>query len=75
LWIIAYVFNISIDKQEEYIEKALVKNYIILDDDCDMLFYQKEHFIKTSQYKGLTESDTKTAINILNSKITDLYYV
>lgn len=67
--------NWSMERQEEYIEKSLVKNYIILDDDSDMLLSQKEHFIKTSQYRGLTDSDVNTAINILKSKITDLYYV
>jgi hypothetical protein len=67
--------NWSMERQEEYLEKSSVKNYVILDDDSDMLLSQKEHFIKTSQYRGLTESDVNIAINILKSKITDLYYV
>lgn len=64
----------SVERQNEYLEKALVKNYIILDDDSDMLYNQREHFIKTSVYWGLNEADVKTAIQILNTPITKLYY-
>lgn len=39
--------NWSIERQREYIEKSSVKNYIILDDDSDILYNQREHFIKT----------------------------
>ena len=66
--------NWSIERQKEYLEKALVKNYVILDDDSDMLYNQREHFIKTSQYWGLSEADVKTAIKILNSDVTEIYY-
>jgi len=66
--------NWSVERQNEYLEKALVKNYIILDDDSDMLYNQREHFIKTSGYWGLSENDVKTAIQILNTSITKLYY-
>jgi hypothetical protein len=66
--------NWSVERQNEYLENALVKNYIILDDDSDMLYNQREHFIKTSGYWGLSENDVKTAIQILNTPITKLYY-
>lgn len=66
--------NWSKEEQAKYEEKSIVKNYVILDDDSDMLYGQREHFIKTSQMKGLTAKDAKRAIQILNKSIIDLYY-
>lgn len=66
--------NWSPQKQMEYLEKSLVKNYIILDDDSDMLYNQREHFIKTNSYSGLTKELADKCIEILNKNITDLYY-
>lgn len=43
-----------------------VDNYLILDDDSDMLPEQKHNFIQTSQRKGLTEELTNKAIKKLN---------
>lgn len=48
-------------------EHPEVTNYVILDDDSDMLLEQANHFIKTDTYKGLTEENVKQAINILNN--------
>lgn len=66
--------NWSKDKQLEYLEKSKVKNYIILDDDSDMLYKQREHFIKTNTYSGLGDFETALAIKILNTPLVDLYY-
>ena len=41
-------------------------NYIILDDDDDMLLEQKNYFIHTNPITGLTEEDVQKAILILN---------
>lgn len=41
-------------------------NYVILDDDSDMLLEQEEHFIKTDTYLGLSVDDVEKAISILN---------
>lgn len=60
--------------QRGYLEKSTVKNYVILDDDSDMLYNQREHFIKTNNKVGLTNKDANQAIKILNSSIIDLYY-
>jgi hypothetical protein len=30
------------------------KNYVIIDDDSDMLLWQREHFFQTDSYSGLT---------------------
>jgi hypothetical protein len=66
--------NWSIEKQREYIQKSEVKNYIILDDDSDMLYNQREHFVKTFWTTGLDESKTEEAIRILNTPLEELYY-
>lgn len=42
------------------------KSYVIIDDDSDMLLWQKDNFVHTDGYVGLTDSDVYDAINILN---------
>lgn len=66
--------NWSQKVQQEYIDKAKVKNYIILDDDSDMLYGQREHFMKTPNSHGLTKEITEATIKILNKSVIDLYY-
>ena len=66
--------NWSEEKQMEFIEKAKVKNYIILDDDSDMLYKQREHFVKTDNMVGLTDEDVDKSIMILKKNLVDLYY-
>jgi len=60
--------------QKEFLEKSKIENYIILDDDSDMLFQQTEHFIQTDFMYGLTDEDADKAIEILNKTIFELYY-
>ncbi len=48
-----------------------VENYVILDDNSDMLFPQMSHFVKTEFYGedgGLQDNDVEKAIKILNDK-------
>lgn len=66
--------NWSKEVQQEYIDNAKVKNYVILDDDSDMLYNQREHFVKTYASHGLTQERAERAIEILNKSIIDLYY-
>lgn len=40
--------------------------YVILDDDEDMLLSQKDNFIRTSMMTGITDEDVQKAIHILN---------
>lgn len=47
-------------------EHQEIENYVILDDDSDMLLSQKDHFIKTDSESGISEEDVKRAIEILN---------
>lgn len=52
----------------EEFEDESFENYIIIDDDGDMLPSQKkDHFVKTSFWFGLTEEDVEKAVSILNS--------
>jgi hypothetical protein len=75
--------NWSKSEQEKYLSESLCKNYVILDDDSDMTYNQKEHFVKCSNnFKhndsvegyGLTEQCAQKCIQILNTNIIDLYY-
>lgn len=43
----------------------IVENYVIFDDDCDMLLSQKDNFVKTDTYKGVSRKDINKAIKIL----------
>lgn len=43
-----------------------VDNYVILDDDNDMLYCQRNNFVQTDPYKGLSEENVEQAIKILN---------
>jgi hypothetical protein len=65
---------------KHFLEQHSADNYVILDDDCDMLPHQMEHFIQTCGDKihtpdlyinnngsGLTETVMNKAIDILNS--------
>lgn len=42
--------------------------YVIIDDDCDMLLEHQDNFVRTDSEKGLTEKDVEKAIEILNNK-------
>lgn len=66
--------NYSKQEQLKYLEKSWLNNYIIIDDDSDMLYNQREHFVKTSFKHGLTNEIAEKAIKILNTGIIDLYY-
>ena len=47
-------------------EKMSKIDYVILDDDSDMLYWQRNNFIKINPYCGLNFKDTIQAIDILN---------
>jgi|688.fasta_scaffold12985_13 hypothetical protein len=66
--------NWSTEEQQKFIDNAIVKNYVILDDDSDMLYGQREHFVKTYFMNGLTEERADECIKILKSTLIDLYY-
>jgi hypothetical protein len=66
--------NWDIEKQKERLDESEVKNYVILDDDSDMLYNQREHFVKTGWQDGLCSSSTDIAIEILKNDLISLYY-
>lgn len=54
---------------EHYLyEHPEIKNYVILDDDSDMLLSQRKHFVKTDTLRGISKKNVETAIKILSSK-------
>ncbi len=77
-------FKNNREKFEKYLEQSDIKNFVILDDDTDMLYSQKEHFVRTSLNHdhpdcidigyGLTKQCTSQAIKILNTNIVDLHF-
>jgi hypothetical protein len=62
--------NIHSDNGKNWEKKKIGTDYqyVILDDDSDMLLQQANHFIQTNGYLGLMEADVENAINILNNK-------
>ena len=40
------------------------RNYVIIDDDSDMLLWQKDNFVNTNGMKGLTDEDCELAKSI-----------
>ncbi len=54
----------------EYIESHdSITNYVILDDDTDMLLWQRNHFVHTSTHEGINEKNVEQAIKILNMNV------
>ena len=53
------------DEIQYYIDTFNIKNYVILDDDSDMLDKQKSHFIQIDTKKGLKKEDFEKINDIL----------
>lgn len=64
-WIDTHIHSEN-GKNWNYKEIGSDFNYVILDDDSDMLLEQAEHFVKTDTLLGLSEDDVERAIKILN---------
>lgn len=68
--------NWSKERQEEYVTKSGVENYIIIDDDSDMLYGQKNHFVHVlpppRHRMGFTEEHYKLGLEKLNKTIVEL---
>lgn len=64
--------------QKEYMEKSGVENYIIIDDDSDMLYGQRNHFVHVlpspRNKDGFTEIHYKQALMMLNEDMVNLNY-
>lgn len=66
------------DIQKEYMEKSGVENYIIIDDDSDMLYGQRNHFVHVlpspRNKDGFNEFYYNQALNMLNKTAIELNY-
>jgi hypothetical protein len=72
--------HINWDKsvQQEYIERTGVENYIIIDDDSDMLYGQRNHFVHVlpspRNKEGFNQKYYKEALSKLTKTVIDLNY-
>jgi hypothetical protein len=66
------------DIQKEYIEKTGVENYIIIDDDSDMLYGQRNHFVHVlpspRNKDGFNKEYFTQALRMLTLSVIDLNY-
>lgn len=64
--------------QQEYIDKSGVENYIIIDDDADMLYEQRHHFVHVlpspRNRKGFNDKYYKEALKKLSKTAIELNY-
>lgn len=70
-WIIDKFDNYSLFTGKPYLYenyKGDDYEYVILDDDEDILMCQKDNFVHTNRDSGLTENDIEKIINILERK-------
>jgi hypothetical protein len=68
----------SKERQKEYMDKSGLENYIIIDDDSDMLYKQKEHFVHVKPAPrniiGFNEEHYLKAKEILSKDIIEMYF-
>jgi hypothetical protein len=59
-------------------EKSGIKNYIIIDDDADMLYGQRHHFVHVlpspRNKRGFDEQHYKIGLEMLSKTVIDLNY-
>lgn len=70
--------NWSEERQLEYMEKSGIDNYVIIDDDSDFLYSQREHFVHVvpspRNRDGFKLEHYEQAKCILEKNFIDLYY-
>ena len=70
--------NWSREEQEEYILRSGIVNYVIIDDDSDMLYGQRNNFVHVypspRNTKGFNESHYEKAKEILLQTVADITY-
>jgi len=68
----------SKEEQQKYIDNSGIENYIILDDDSDMLYNQRNHFIPIlpapRHMDGFDEKYYQIAIEKLSKTVIELNY-
>lgn len=68
-WINTHIHSNN-GKNFDYKKVGIDFQYVILDDDSDMLYEHSKHFIKTDTYKGISLTQAKKAIKILNTELS-----
>jgi hypothetical protein len=70
--------NWSSDEQMKYMKESEVENYIIIDDDSDMLYQQRNHFVHVLPSPrnkfGFNEESYIIALEKLSKNVIDLNY-
>jgi hypothetical protein len=70
--------NWSVEKQQDIMEKSGIENYIIIDDDSDMLYSQRNHFVHVlpspRNKSGFNEEYLEQATLKLEQSVIDLNY-
>lgn len=73
-----YHINWDRDVQKEYMEKSGIENYIIIDDDSDMLYGQRNHFVHVlpspRNKDGFNQKYFTKALRMLTQTVIDLNY-
>ena len=73
-----YHINWSAERQLEVMEQSGIANYIIIDDDSDMLYGQRHHFVHTlpapRNDSGFNEVYYEAALRMLSTDIIGLNY-
>ena len=68
----------SEDEQLEYLERTDIENFIIIDDDSDMLYNQRYHFVHVKpsprNKDGFNQENYDRSYGILKKNLIDLYY-
>lgn len=62
----------SAERQKEDCDKAGIFNYAIIDDDPDMLYTQKDHFVQTTFKEGMLDHHSDALIEILNTPLWEM---
>ena len=66
------------DTQQQYMDRSGIENYIIIDDDSDMLYGQRNHFVHVlpspRNKEGFNQKYYKEALSKLSKSVIDLNY-
>jgi len=70
--------NWSKELQQEYVDKSGIENYLIIDDDTDMLYNQRNNFVHVQpsprNRSGFNKRHYNKALRILSKTIIELKY-
>ncbi len=70
--------NWSREEQDQYLIRSGIHNYVIIDDDSDMLYGQRNNFVHVypspRNKEGFTQSHYQKASEILSKSVTEITY-